>query len=81
MKILIESNERFNIRLPIPSGFVLNRISAGFVQEFLKEIGLDVTKEQAIVFIKELKRYRRQHPEWVLAEIQSSDGEYVRIKL
>lgn len=81
MKIVVKRNEGDHIWIPIPSGLVWNRFAAGFVQEFLNEFGLDVTKEQAITFIKELNRYRREHPEWVLVEAQSSDGEYVKIKL
>lgn len=81
MKIVVKSNEGTNIRLPIPSGLVLNRFAAGFAPKYLKEYGIDITKEQAINFVKELNRYRRRHPEWVLVEVQSSDGEYVKIKL
>ena len=81
MKIVVKSNEGPNIWLPIPSGFVLNRFTAGFAPKYLKEHGLDITKEQAVLFVKALNQYRRKHPEWVLAEAQSSDGEYVKVKL
>lgn len=81
MRIVVKSNERPDIRLSIPTRLVLNRLTAGFVPKFLGESGLDVTKAQAIAFVRELNRYRRHHPEWVLAEVQSSDGEYVEIKL
>ena len=81
MKIVVKSNEGPNIWLPIPSGLVLNRFVAGFVPKYLKGYGLDITKEQAILFVKALNRYRRKHPEWVLAEVQSADGEYVKVKL
>lgn len=81
MKIVVKSHEGPNIRLPIPTGLALNRFTAGFAAEYLKENGLDITKEQAVKFIKELNRYRRMHPEWVLVEVQSSNGEYVRIQL
>ena len=81
MKIVVKSNEGSNIRLPIPSGLVLNRFTAGFAPKYLKEYGIDITQEQAVTFIKELNRYRRKHPEWVLAEVQSSSGEYVKVKL
>ena len=81
MKIVVKSDEGPNIWLPIPSGLVLNRFVAGFAPRYLKEYGLDITKEQAILFVKALNQYRRNHPEWVLAEVQSSDGSYVKIKL
>lgn len=81
MKIVVKSNEGPNIRILIPSGLALNRFAAEFAPKYLKKCGLDITKERAIAFIKELKRYRREHPEWVLVEAQSSDGEYVKIKI
>ena len=81
MKIVVASKEGPNIRLPIPSGLVLNRFVAGFVPQYLKEHGIDITKEQAVAFIRALNHYRHTHPEWVLVEAQSSDGDYVKIKV
>jgi hypothetical protein len=81
MKIVVKSNEGPNLWLPIPSGLVLNRFVAGFAPQYLKEYGLDITKEQAISFVKALNKYRRRHPQWVLVEVQSAEGEYVKIKL
>ncbi len=81
MKIIVKSNEGPNFWLPIPSGLVLNRFAAGFAPKYLKEYGLNITKEQAIYFVKELNRYRRKHRDWVLVEVQSAGGECVKIKL
>ena len=81
MRIVVKSSEGPNLWLPFPSGLVLNRFVAGLAPKYLKQHGLNITKEQAIFFVKELNRYRRKHPEWVLVEVQSSDGEYVKIKL
>ena len=81
MRIIIKGHEKPVIYLPVPSGMVLNRLTAGFAQKYLKEYGLDITKEQAASLIGEINRYRRAHPEWVLVEAQSADGEYVKIKL
>ena len=81
MKIVVKSNEGPNIWLPIPSGLVLNQFVAGFAPQYLKEYGLDITKEQAILFVKALNQYRRKHPEWVMVEAQTSTGEYVKVKL
>lgn len=81
MQIIVKSNEGPNIQLPIPSGLVFSRFAAGFAPKYLKEYDIDITKEQAVAFFKALKRYRRQHPEWVLVEVQRSNGEYVIVKL
>lgn len=81
MRIVVKSNERPNIQLPIPTGLVLNRFAARFVSRYLKDYGINISKEQTITFIKALNQYRRKHPNWVLLEVQSSDGEYVKIKL
>lgn len=81
MKIVVTTNEGPNIRLPIRSGLVLNRFVAGFAPKYLKEYGIDITKEQAVVFIKALNQYRHKHPEWVLVEAECSSGEYVKVKL
>lgn len=81
MKIVVNSNEGPNIRLPIPSGLVFNRFVAGFTPKYLKKYGIYITKEQAVAFIKALNHYRHKYPEWILVEVQSSDGDYVTIKL
>lgn len=81
MKIVVKDNQRHNIRILLPSCLVLNRWVAGCAPKYLKEYGVNLKKEQAITLVKELNQYRRKHPEWVLAEIQSSQGEYIKIKL
>ena len=81
MKIVVKSNDGPNIWLPIPSGLVLNRFVAGFAPQYLKEYDIEITKEQAVVFVKALNQYRHKHPEWMLAEVQSSNGEYVKVKI
>jgi len=81
MRVVVKSNKGPNIWLPIPSGLVLNRFVAGIAPRYLKDHGINITKEQAITFVVALNRYRRKHPDWVLVEVQSSDGDYVKIKL
>lgn len=81
MKIVVKSKDGPKLRIPIPTGIVFNRFTAAFVPKYLKKQGLNVTKEQAVAFVKALNQYRRKHPEWVLVEAQSSDGERVEIKL
>lgn len=81
MKIAVKSSGRPNICLPFPTMLALNRFTAGFISHYLKDCSIDIAKDQTIIFIKALNRYRRRHPDWVLLEVQGSDGEYVSIQL
>lgn len=81
MKIVVKSNGGKKLHIPIPTGIVLNRFTAAFAPKYLKKQGIHVTKEQAVAFVQELNRYRSKHPEWVLVEAKTTDGEYVEIKL
>ena len=81
MKLVVKSKDGPNLWLPIPSGLILNRFAAGLAPQYLKEYGLNITKEQAVLFVRALNRYRRAHPEWVLVEVESADGDYVKVKL
>lgn len=42
---------------------------------------MKIRPHQARILMNELKKYRRTHPDWGLAEVQSGDGEYVLVKL
>lgn len=81
MNIVIKSKQGKNIRIPLPSVLVFNRFTAGLMPKYLKQNGLDISKKQARVFVKELHRFRRRHRDWVLVEVQSASGDYVKIKL
>ncbi len=81
MKIVVLNPPSQDIRLTIPTGLVLNRLTAAIAPRCLKNSGVCITSKQAIAFVKELNRFRCAHPEWVLVEVQSADGEYVKVKL
>lgn len=81
MRVLVKENsgEKHDIR--IPTGLVLNRVTAGFVAKVCKKNGADISKEQLRVLIKALRDYKKHHPEWKLLEVEDSDGEHVEIVL
>ena len=81
MEIVVKNSDGPNIFLPIPTGLVLNRFAAGLAAGYLRKYGLAVTKEQTAAFLAALHQYRRSHPEWVLVEVESADGDYVKIRL
>lgn len=81
MKIVVNSKDGTNIILPFPTGLMLNSAMAGIGIKYLKQYGINISKKQSSAFIKELNRFRRKHRDWVLVEVQSADGDYVKIKL
>ena len=74
-----DSNKNF--RLTLPTGLVLNRFTALFIPRFLKGKGIKIDRAKGVAFVKCLNRYRRSHKDWVLVEVESIDGTFVKIKL
>ncbi len=81
MRIHVEEAGIRRFSLILPTGLALNRFTAGMVAKSLAEQGVQMNKKQARTFVKHLNRYRRSHKEWVLVEVESADGDKVKIKL
>lgn len=64
-----------------PTGLIANRFSAGLVRRKLKKEGIRLTRKQTSLLLKALRRYKKDHAEWNLVEIDSQDGETVRIRI
>lgn len=79
MKISVNGDP--NINLAIPSGLVLNSLTASLLPLYLRKYDVHIPAAQARKFIRALNRYRKAHPEWVLVEVLSSQGEAIRIRL
>ena len=67
--------------LRFPTGLILNRLTAGIVRKELEKEGILLTRKQTILFIKELKRYKKKHRDWNLVEVEGSDEDSVIIKI
>ena len=80
MKISINSDNT-NLVLRFPTGLVFNRLTAGIVRRFLKKQEIHLTRKQTVLFIKELKRYKRRHRDWNLVEVEESGKNSVVIKI
>lgn len=64
-----------------PSRLILNRVTAAFVPLALKDSDLKITRRQAYAMIKTILDCRRRFPNWSLVEVDSADGDHIRIKL
>ena len=80
MKISINSGDT-KLVFRFPTGLVLNRLTAGIVCRRLKKEGIHLTRKQTVLFIKELKRYKRTHRGWNLVEIEGSDEDSIIVKI
>ena len=80
MKISIKSDD-LKLTLRLPTGLILNRLTAGIVCRKLKKEGIHLTRKQTVLFIKELKKYKKTHRDWNLVEISENDTDSVIIKI
>ena len=81
MEIAINECGGKKLCLRLPSGLVLNRITAAFLSGALKRKGTSVAGKHLYVMFRAIRRYKILHPEWKLIEIYESNGESVEITL
>ena len=80
MKISINSGDT-RLVFRFPTGLVFNRLTAGIVCRRLKKEGIHLTRKQTVLFIKELKRYKRTHRDWNLVEIEENGEDSIIVKI
>jgi len=81
MLIKVRSQDGPNLTIPIPTGLFCNRLTAGFAAKAMAQNGWNATPEQMVRFFQAARQYKRKHPDWVMVEVQSSEGDYVYVKL
>ena len=77
MKISVKSRTV----LCLPTSFVINRFSAGIIRRMLQNKGIHLTKKQTVALVKEIKKYKKRHPDWNLVEVTHSDGSKITVKI
>ena len=81
MLVKVRSTDGPNLTIPIPTGLFCNRLTAGIAAKAMAQNGMTITPEQMVRLFKTVRRYKRNHPDWVMVEVQSADGDYVYVKL
>ena len=81
MIVKVRSKDGPNLLIPIPTGLFCNWLTAGFAAKAMEQNGWSATPAQMVRFFRAVRRYKRKHPDWVLTEVQSSNGDYVYVKL
>ncbi len=81
MVIRVRSKDGPNLFIPLPTGLFCSRLTAGIAARAASKSGVSITPEQMTALFRSVRRYKRLHPDWVLAEVQSADGDYVYVRL
>ena len=81
MRINITQSSGDIIRLRLPHGLVLNGLSATLFSAKLKKADVNLSGKQLRILFRAIRKYKREHPEWKLIEVQSQDGDTVEIVL
>lgn len=84
MKIIVKSQEAKNINITLPTGLIFNRITLSIALRALnKEMpknNIRLKQKDKRQIIKLLRRMRRKHPNLELVNVESSDGDIVKVK-
>ena len=67
--------------LIFPSRLIINNFTLGFVRREFKKEGIILTRQQTARFVREFRKSKKRHPDWVLAEFEKNGGKKIRIKL
>ena len=81
MLIKVRSADGPNLTIPLPTGLFCNRFTAGLAAKAMVQNGVNATPEQMVRFFKAVRQCKRRHPDWVMVEVESADGDYVYVKL
>ena len=81
MKVFVKPASGRDIRILFPSSLVWNDVTAGLLSCFLKKEDVHLSAGQMRRLFRILRQYKRNHSEWILAEVDSADGSHVTVKL
>lgn len=85
MRICVREHEGKKINIAIPTGMVLNRLTAGIAKKYVEKHSYpdnaDIRSADINRLFHEIKKFRRKYPELPLVEVESKDGTRVYIKL
>ena len=84
MRIQVTS-EDMNLKLILPTALIFNRgivwIANHFGRKYAGEAMAGIAPEHLDTLFAEFRRIKRKYGKWDLVELESADGEYVKITL
>lgn len=82
MKIIVRTKEK-KLRLWLPGGLLYGRVSARIAIAAITKYAPDcgIPPEEMGLLLAALRDFARAHPGWQLVDLQSHDGDIIRITL
>jgi|GEM_PF-228869 len=88
MKIYVKSKDAPTIRINLPTGLLLNRFTAKAglkcLEKYCSREGWyaenSITEAQAYMLFSEIQRFKKKYPDWYLVDVETADGEIIKIK-
>ena len=81
MIVKVRAKDGPTLTIPLPPALLCSRLTAGFSAKIMEQNGVHATPEQMVRFFRTARQYKRNHPDWVMVEVKSSEGDYVYVKL
>lgn len=59
-----------------PSWLLINNFTLGFVRREFKKQGIVLTWDQTAYFVREFRKSKKRHPDWVFLELQKNGKKF-----
>ncbi len=67
--------------IPLPTGLIFNGITAGIAARATPKTDTPMNAAQLRRLFAAVRHYKQKHPDWVLVDVRSADGDRVKITL
>ncbi len=79
MGIIIREGTGKTVHLRLPTGLIMNGVSAAVLSARLRAQGVDISAKQLRILFHAIKEYQNAYPDWKLVEVESGNGTLVEI--
>ena len=80
MRIIVRDGEH-NLNIPFPTGLMVIGRPAGGAWAARRKMGVPTPQKLLGGVMMGWRRFRRHYPKWTLVEVESHEGEHVKIEL
>lgn len=81
MKVTVRQASSGSFNLKLPTGLVLNRPAAWVLARQLRKKNVHIGAKDLYRFMKAARTCKMDHPDWLLVEMCSADGEEISVTL